>query len=343
MQWNTGGISSFVPMIQGQAFHGGPDGNPEPRFDFSSNANHLGPAPALRRILSAVRSDLYPDPAYAETRFRLASFYQADAERVSVGAGAAELIFRTILSQPGAVLSFCPAFGEYHRCARALGRKTVSAASEEEFLARLPEHGTAFVCLPNNPDGRLPTTAFLAEAAQRARKRGTRLVLDLAYGPLCEALPKLPEDADWMFAPNKPFGVTGIRAGWMLCADATIASRLSELAPAWIVGSHGVALLDWSVSEAGKIWLSRSQKSLMSARRTFAKRLREAGLEVHETSSNWLLVRSPTEDTPLRLRAQGLRVRDTANMGLPGWLRISVQPKSAGDALLMALRQITIS
>ncbi len=329
-------------MIQGQAFHGGPDGGSEPRFDFSSNANHLGPAPALRRLLSAVRSDLYPDPAYAETRLRLATSCQVGPERVSVGAGAAELIFRAILSQPGAVLSFCPAFGEYHRCARALGRKTVSAASEEEFLTEIPEQGTAFVCLPNNPDGRLPTAEFLAEAAQRARKRGARLVLDLAYGPLCEALPKLPEDADWMFAPNKPFGVTGIRAGWMRCADATFASKLSELAPAWIVGSHGVALLDWSVSEAGKIWLSRSQKSLISARRIFAKRLRETGLEVRETSANWLLVHSPTEDTPLRLRAQGLRVRDTTNMGLPEWLRISVQPKPAGDALLIALRQTAI-
>lgn len=329
-------------MSQDQSFHGGPDGGPEPRFDFSSNANHLGPAPVLRRLLSAVRSDLYPDPAYAALRSRLATSCSATPDRVAVGAGAAELIFRSILSRPGAVLSFRPAFGEYHRCARVLGRETVSAASEEEFLANIPVQGTAFVCLPNNPDGRLPSAAFLSAAALQCQSQESRLVLDLAYAPLCEHLPTLPEAADWMFAPNKPFGATGIRAGWMLCAGKAHAEHLRALAPAWIVGTHGVALLEWSISPEGLAWLARTRLELWSARRAFAQQLKTAGFEVLETCANWLVMRSPAPETAIALRNCGIRVRDTANMGLPGWLRISVQSKSAGDALLTALRTIAV-
>jgi histidinol-phosphate aminotransferase len=327
-------------MSQEQSFHGGPDGGPEPRFDFSSNANHLGPAPALRRLLSAVRSDLYPDPDYAALRSRLATSCSAAPDRVTVGAGAAELIFRSILSHPGAVLSFLPAFGEYHRCARALGRKIVSAASEEEFLARIPDQGTAFVCLPNNPDGRLPSAEFLSTAARQCRSQECRLVLDLAYAPLCEHLPALPEDADWMFAPNKPFGVTGIRAGWMLCADGAHGERLRDLAPAWIVGAHGTALLEWSISSEGLAWLSRTRLNLWNARSAFARHLDAAGFEVRETSANWLVMRAPASNAAIELRSRGIRVRDTANMGLPGWLRISVQEETAGSALLAALMRL---
>ena len=52
--------------------HGGTDSLPDPHYDFSSNANPLGPCPWA---LAAVRSadvTRYPDPAYTELRTVLA-------------------------------------------------------------------------------------------------------------------------------------------------------------------------------------------------------------------------------------------------------------------------------
>jgi len=320
--------------------HGGPDGGAEPRFDFSSNANSLGPSPALKRALSLARPDLYPDPSYTDLRARLACSRGTTPDHTVVGAGAAELIFRSVLSQPGPVLAFSPSFGEYHRCARALGRECLTATGEDEALSRIPEQGCVFVCLPNNPDGRVASHAFLQEAAVICRQRGTRLVLDLAYEGLCETLPELPVDADWMFAPNKPFCTTGVRAGWMRCADSAHAARLRPLCSAWVVGSEGVALLEWCLGETAQAWLARTRKRLWTGRRAFARELAELGVEVHETPANWLLARSPAPDASIRLLEAGLRVRDTTNMGLADWLRISVQSPAAGAELLETWKRL---
>lgn len=311
-------------------FHGGPDSGPQPEHDFSSNAVWCGPPAALLESLSQARPDLYPDPQYLALRALLG---RGDPSRVVVGAGAAELIFRSVLARPGPVLSFSPAFGEYHRCARALGRAVVAAGSQDEFLASVPERGCAFVCLPNNPDGRLPGAAFLAEASRLCRSRGTRLVLDLAYGPLCEAPLELPEDADLMWAPNKPFSVTGVRAGWMRCADQAHAAALLPLAPAWCVGTQGVALLEWSASAQARSWLEAARTRLWQDRDRFAAALEARGATVRPTAANWLLAQDPGNAWE-RLRAERIRVRDTGTMGLPGWLRLSVQSPASTSRLL---------
>ena len=250
-----------------------------------------------------------------------------------MGAGAAELIFRSVLSMPGPVLTFAPAFGEYRRCAEALGREVRPARDENEFLDLVPLHGCAFVCLPNNPDGRLPDAGFLAEASRRCRQNGSRLVLDLAYRSLSERLPELPEDADWMFAPNKPFAVTGVRAGWMRLADAAQARRLTSLASAWCVGTQGVALLEWSTVEEAHVWLRTTRPRLWEDRGSLAEALRTRGVEVRETAANWLLARAPRDAWSLLL-AHGVRVRDTTTMGLPGWLRLSSQSPGSVARLL---------
>lgn len=41
-----------------------------------------------------------------------------------------------------------------------------------------------------------------------------------------------------------------------------------------------------------------------------------------------------------RLRERGIRVRDAASFGLPGWVRVSAQPPAAQQALQQALIEI---
>src|ERR1700688_1134880 len=56
--------------------HGGTDSMPDPRYDFSSNANPLGPCPS---VLAAVRSadvTRYPDPKYTRLRAMLADYHR---------------------------------------------------------------------------------------------------------------------------------------------------------------------------------------------------------------------------------------------------------------------------
>src|SRR6202041_2740428 len=100
-------MASLRPM------HGGTDSLPEPRFDFSSNANPLGPCPS---VLAAVRNadvTRYPDPEYPHLRAALADFHRTAPERIVVGAGASELNRRLISRINGTVQQLGPTFSEY--------------------------------------------------------------------------------------------------------------------------------------------------------------------------------------------------------------------------------------
>src|SRR5882757_2415387 len=88
--------------------HGGTDSIPDPRYDFSSNANPLGPCPS---VLAAVRNadvTRYPDPRYTRLRATLAAHHRTVPERIVVGAGASELILRLISRIEGTVQQLAP-------------------------------------------------------------------------------------------------------------------------------------------------------------------------------------------------------------------------------------------
>src|SRR6266403_2085071 len=159
--------------------HGGTDSLPDPRYDFSSNANPLGPCPS---ILPAVRNadvTRYPDPSYTQLRATLAVHHRTAPERIVVGAGASELILRLISRIDGSIQQLAPTFSEYARGARLAGRKLISARSQDAFLRAQSEHpGLGFLCWPNNPTGDLWSPEFVSAAAAAGP-----LVVDLAYAP----------------------------------------------------------------------------------------------------------------------------------------------------------------
>src|SRR5882757_106091 len=163
--------------------HGGTDAGPEPRHDFSSNANALGPCPSILRAVKAADLTRYCDPRYTQLRETLGGHHGVDPDQIVIGAGASELILRLIRWAQGSVAVLTPTFSEYTRCAQLEGRSVFPARSPEEFLKmKRSRHGVGFVCWPNNPTGEQWPLEFLAEAARKHR-----LVVDLAYAPLCSS------------------------------------------------------------------------------------------------------------------------------------------------------------
>jgi histidinol-phosphate aminotransferase len=316
--------------------HGGPDSGPEPLYDFSTNANALGPNPIILEYLQQVDPSRYPDPLYRETHRLLAQAHGVAEAQVAVGTGTSELIHR--LSRwnylRGPILLLPPTFSEYARAARALDLPLWEARSPEEFLELLPRSSLAFLCVPNNPTGEV--YPFLEEAARRA---GGALVLDLAYHDLLERPIPLPHGVFQLYSPNKAHGLTGVRAGYLVAPlDLT---PFRHLAPSWPVSVYGEALLRGHLDPRAQAWLRESRKELHRLRRLLAQGLRALGLEVRESPANFLLVRVGKATQVARaLRERGLRVRDATSFGLPEWLRLSAQREEAIEALLEALEGV---
>ncbi len=314
--------------------HGGTDAGPEPLWDFSTNANALGTCPAVLHEVQSADLTRYPDPRYSALRAVLAAYHGARPECIAVGAGASELILRLVRAVPGPVLVLGPTFSEYARCARMEGRVVVAAESPAEFLQMQCHGGLGFLCWPNNPTGEVWPAGFVAAAAA-----GGRLVVDLAYAPLCPD-GVIDNDAAGaavrLHAPNKAFGLTGLRAAYAVTPEGFPA--LDALAPSWVIGPAGVAFLAATVTDAAQTWLAACRPVLAGWRRALAEGVTAQGLPVRESPATFLLARvGDAGAVAQRLRAAGLRVRDCSSFGLPAWIRLAAAPPPWRDALLAAL------
>lgn len=316
--------------------HGGTDAGPAPRYDFSTNANSLGPDPYALAAIQAADPSQYPDPLYTQLHHALAAFHGVAPEQVAVGGGTSELIHRLTRWRylRGPMLILPPTFSEYARAAQPAELPLLRAADAESFLSLLPKATLAFLCVPNNPTGEV--YSFIEEAAHIAEQYRIVLVLDLAYYHLLPSPPALPPNAWRLYSPNKAHGLTGVRAGYLVAPQSLVHFR--NLAPSWVVGVHGEAFLRATLQPSSQGWLASTCEELWRLRKQLANGLRALGLEVQESPANFLLVKvGRATRVARRLRSEGIRVRDCTSFGLPEWLRLSAQPAEAQEALLEAL------
>jgi histidinol-phosphate aminotransferase len=319
--------------------HGGTDSMPEPRYDFSSNANPLGPCPS---VLAAVRNadvTRYPDPRYSRLREALAAHHQTTPDRIVVGAGASELILRLIRHIDGPVQQLVPTFSEYARGARLAGRRLISARSTGAFLRAQSAHpGVGFICWPNNPTGEVWPVDFVSMASGAGP-----LVVDMAYAPLCDAqctaaIEAAAAAAYRLYSPNKAFGLTGVRGAYLI--TPRIDQHLANLAPSWVIGRDAVALLESAIELRARLWLEQGMPQLKRWRVRLARSLEQLGLPVRESPATFLLANvGNASDVTARLRRHDVRVRDGSSFGLRQWIRLSAQPPGAQKALLTALKE----
>jgi histidinol-phosphate aminotransferase len=313
--------------------HGGPDARGPARWDFSTNAVAGGACPVALQALRRADPRHYPDPGYQALREALAAWHGVAPSRVLVAASASEFIQRiTAVGQrlrPGAVAVPVHAYGDYAAAARATGRAVVHGGAQATLR---------WCCDPSSPLGE--------DAPPPGMRDDCTTVLDSVYAPL-----RLDGESPWtadardavftLHSPNKALGLTGIRAAYVIAPRASWADAwvraLDAAAPSWPLGAHGVALLQaWVTPEAGA-WLARRREQLRAWKRAQLDMLQGLGAEVRPSRTNFFCARWPMHVTPAALRTQGIAVRDAASFGLPGWVRLSVQPPAAQRALVAAL------
>ena len=367
---HTMGVTNAMPP-QPPRIHGGPDRFGAALHDFSTNSNACAPCPAAQAAVRQADASQYPDASYSALRQQLADFHGVDPYRVVLAASASEFIFRiTALTaqmaqtegQGGTVWLPPHSYGDYAQAARA--HKLVVSANPD--AAQL-----LWACEPSSPLGlaqaglekmastlvasRTSPPSVGAELARRDFSRrsfaGTDplCVLDRAYEPLrlggAPTLTTAQLQSVWqLWTPNKGLGLTGVRAAYAIAplhAEATVVA-LDQLSPSWPVGAHGVALLQAWTRPDVQAWLA---ESLVTLRKWKARQI-----DVCE-SLGWLCLPSDAnffcakpalpgglnlESALTHLRKHGIKLRDTTSFGLPGHVRVSVQPPLAQDALKMA-------
>jgi histidinol-phosphate aminotransferase len=321
--------------------HGGPDGQGVPLHVQSCDASR------------------YPDPAYTAVRQQLADFHGVQAWRVVLAGSASEFIHRItawVVRQGGRQVSVpTHAYGDYTLAALAWGLAVGADASTADLV---------WCCEPASPLGGphgLWPQALGESPLQPLQPLRATVVLDCAYAPLrlqgaC-SLNATQRSRFWqMFSPNKALGLTGVRAAYALApldAESAVLA-LNALAPSWVVGAHGVALLQAWVQPPVQTWLADSLHTLRLWKAKQIDMLTALGWTCLPSDANFFCAHPAMGEAGdsermawaaalVRLRHLGIKLRDTASFGLPGHARLGVLPPVAQEALRLALIHINPS
>lgn len=319
--------------------HGGPDAQGVPRWDFSTNANACGPCPVALDAVQRADARHYPDPAYTALRAALAAFHGVAVERIVVAGSASAFIagLTAAVASAGGQRVWLPAraYGDYGQAATAWGLSRVAEPAQADLL---------WLCEPSSPVG-------CAEAmATTVAEQGGVVVLDRAYEPLrlsgrCSLHGDALDRVWQLWTPNKALGLTGVRGAYAIAPmdGRALARRLEQLAPSWVLGAHAVAMLMAWVQADTQRWLVHSRTRLAEWKAAMLAALMAKGWQVLPGDANFLCGRSPRPLDPARLRDQGIKLRDTTSMGLPGHWRLGVLPPEAQAALIDALSSQSLS
>lgn len=323
-------------VIASVRVHGGNDLLGQPEIEFSSNANACGPCPTTVRAINQVDPSYYPESGYLTLRRQLANFHGVGMDRLVIAASGSEFITRitalTAVHGHGAVWLPPHAYADYATAASAY-RLPRAAKPEDAALV--------WCCDPTSPLGQ--ADGLLARAGQL---QGT-VVLDRAYEPLRleGALPMEPAALDrvWqLWTPNKALGLPGIRAAYAIAPVGAKqqVQQMQQLAASWLLGTHGMAMLEsWMTAET-QAWVSESLNTLRQWKLQQVALCTSLGFVCLPSLANFFTARLPGADDPAllrkridRLRATSVKLRDATSFGLPGHARLSVQPPAAQAAL----------
>ncbi len=323
--------------------HGGPGASGPALHDFSTNSNACGPCPQALALVQSADATRYVDASYIALRRSLAAFHAVDPSRIVLAGSASEFIFRITawVRQQGGTAVHLPlhAYGDYAHAAHAWG---LQAATEPEAA------DLVWACEPSSPLGQAHDAWPRWPAGQHRT-----MVLDCAYAPLrlagVASLSGAQGEAVWrLFSPNKSLGLTGVRAAYAVApagSDAAV-QQLDALAPSWVVGAHGVAMLTaWTQPEV-QTWLAQSLGTLRRWKARQMEQLMAVGWTCLPSDANYFCAQPQhgvdTAALCARLREQGIQLRDATSFGLPGWARIAVLPPEAQDSLIAALSAPTM-
>lgn len=178
---------------------------------------------------------------------------------------------------------------------------------------------------PHSPSGRL--AAPEAEAA----------VWDEAYWPLATGSWTRGDHLSGSVVVGsltKLYACPGLRLGYVLAPDPTIAGELRSRRPEWSVGSLALDVMADLLARADD--LADLARRVADARGALGALLAARGWQVDAADAPWVLVR---DAAGLRdhLARRAIVVRDCASFGLPGTVRIAIPDAAGLEALAYAM------
>ena len=322
-------------------------------FDFSVNLNPLGIPPQIKEAAAGADFVNYPDPDCSELCAAISENEGISAENIVCGNGAADLIYRIVGAvKPKTALIAEPTFSEYQKALsdfdckteRYLTNESNNFELKEDFLDRITDRiDMVFICNPNNPTG--ITCEIIGKIAEKCAKKGALFVADESFidfvnnGENRSVKPFLNDKTVILKSFTKIYAMAGLRLGYAIFGNSTLANRVREFGQSWSVSSAaqaaGIAALKY------KDFLCEMREIIKQERAFLTSELTALGIKVFPSETNFLLLKS---DKPLKemLLKKYISIRSCENFcGLDkSFFRIAVRSHSENTALINALKEL---
>jgi histidinol-phosphate aminotransferase len=321
----------------------------------SANESPLGPS---LRVVEAIRQEaprahLYPDGGSTALREGLARHLGIGADQLVAGNGADELlglVAGAVLDPGDEVVVPEPSFEPYTTVAMLAGARVVASPLAkydidlQDVAARVtPRTKIVFVCSPHNPATTIVRRDALLGFLAALEPDPPLVVLDEAYGDFCDD----PEYASGIALLarhprlvvlrtfSKIAGLAGLRVGYAAASAETI-DRLNRVRAPYNVNRLGQVAALAALDDAGH--RARTRDLVLRERAFLSAELGRRGFVFPPSQANFLLVEVPqAARVRERLLRGGLLVRDGADLGFPGHLRIAIGTRDTNERLLALL------
>jgi histidinol-phosphate aminotransferase len=318
----------------------------------------FAPVASLRAVAAEIEAiHQYPDPDCSLLAGAIAQRWSVEPHNVAVSNGIDELLLLCALtlgdlSRPG--VTSAGTFSGYRYALEVARRGCLEVALLEgrvdvgALISAMDGTGVTFICTPHNPSGAALTRDELCEVVSAARTAGTVLVVDEAYMEFAPrgtaSVASMAASAQGLVALrtfSKAYGLAGLRVGYALC-DHTAAQALrfaQRVLPFRVNRLAQVAALA-AITDLESIEHVRDRTA--EIRSWFIEELRAQGFDVPDSVTNFIIVRlaDPTVATRILLEEHAIAVRDTSNMGYPGYVRISLGTQDELERTIRALVEV---
>jgi len=329
----------------------------------SSNEGAFGPPPAAIEAMRAAAAQMhrYPDGHMVALRQAIGGKFGLNPEQIVCGNGSDDVLTLLIQSYggPGTELIMSAHGFSIYEIAGKIAGCTVRKAPERalttdvDAILALVNPATKLVTLanPNNPTGTLLPRAELARL-RAGLPPDVLLVIDAAYGEYVGdesydfglSLVDAGENTVITRTFSKIYGLGGARLGWAYAPPA-VADVLNRVRGPFNVSAMAAAAAMAALADAA--WVPASRAHNFAARARLAAELRAAGLLVHPSEANFLLVDFVTAERAAAadafLRTRGIIVRHVKSYGLPSCLRVTIGTDEECAELATALKEFALA
>jgi histidinol-phosphate aminotransferase len=354
-------VATFPELVyrRASAFRGYTPGQAaaSPGGKLSSNEAPLGAAPGVREAILAAVPVINRYPHAAPLVAAIAEHESLDPSWVAVTNGSDELcyVLAALFIEPGApVVLSDPCYQIDDLVSRVQGGRPVSVPllasgghDLEGMIAAAIEERAAVLWLPSphNPTGVAVDPAHLT-ALLDAVPATCLVVLDEAYRAYLEPAQRPPSSDLVARHPNllvqrtfsKDYGLAGLRIGYGIAAPDLIEAINRVKAP---FNVNALAIAAAQAALASQAWRAYGVALVVRERERLELTLAELGVRYFTSQANFVTFRPPSVEVLMAaLSAAGVVVRDGADLGLPGWVRVSIGSPPVMSRLRGVLREV---